>query len=69
MVIDFGVFFFAWLTCNFPPNYDDNLFCIENFLDVQAQLNLQTRDTMGSTILSLVERSSLSQRSNDMLKC
>ena len=32
---------------------------------VYIQLDLPTRDTMGPTILSLVERSSLSQRSNN----
>ena len=33
-----------------------------------VQWNLQTRDTMGTTTSSLVERSSLSQKSNNTLK-
>ena len=36
--------------------------------DSNTQGNLRTRDTMGPTILSLVERSSLSQRSNNTQK-
>ena len=35
---------------------------------INIQWNLRTRDTMGPTILSLVERSSLSRRSNNTLK-
>ena len=34
----------------------------------EVQWNLRTRDTMGPMILSLVERSSLSRRSNNTLK-